>query len=210
MVYEMGKLYIDRKYFTKKESKWVSFESNPVLKRTKNDIYGRCVPCITNLYEQLREGKKEIRLGKAYQCWKIVVFLGNIEECTRFLCEFEAYFLEDMNIKGRFGSNDSSKSTKVIVFNTESEAERDKLYEVLKVCASQTYPESIVSYHRACAELYHELLGDWKKWGETETIKSPGMVKTVLERIRRVLFWQKEDVPADTIPGRGRLGAKDP
>jgi hypothetical protein len=202
VAYEMGKLYIDRKYFTNKEIKWVSFENNPVLKRTKNDIYGRCVPCIINLYEQLREGKKEIRLGKAYQCWKIVVFLNNMEECTRFLCEFESYFLEDMNIKGRFGSSDSTKSTKVIVFNAESEAERDKLYEGLKVCASQTYPESIVSYHRACAELYHELLGDWKKWGEIETIKNPGMVKAILERIRRILFWPKEDVPADTIPGR--------
>jgi hypothetical protein len=207
----MGKLYIDRKYFAKIESKWISFESNPVFKRTKKDIYGRCVPCITNLYEQLQEGKKEIRLGKAYQCWKIVVSLGNIEECTQFLCEFEASFLEDANIKGRFGSSDSTKSTKVIVFNAESEAEKDKLYERVKACASVlTYPESIVSYHRACAELYHELLGDWKKWSETETIKDPGMVKAILERIRKTLFWQKEDVSEDTIPGRIRPGAKDP
>ena len=196
----MGKLYIDKKYFAKKESKWVSFESDPVLRRTKKDIYGRCVPCITNLYEQLREGKREIRLNNAYQCWKIVVSLGSIEDCTRFLCEFEASFLEDMSVKGRFGSSDSTKSTKVIVFNAESETERDHLYESVKTCASQTHPEVTVSYHRACAELYHELFGDWKKWSETETIKNPEMVKAILDKIRRVLYWEKEDIPTDSGP----------
>ena len=196
----MGKLYIDRRYFARNDKKWVSFESNPGLKRTKNDIYGRCVPCITRLYEQLGEGVKEIRLGKAYQCWKIVISLGNIEECTQFLSEFEARFLEDMDIKGRFGSGDSSKSTKVIVFSAESEAERDHLYERLKVCASQTYPESIVSYHRACAELYHELLGDWKKWREIETIKDPAIVMTIMQRIRRMLYWEKEHISEDSGP----------
>ncbi len=194
----MAKLYVDRRYFARSEQKWVSFESNPGLKRTKNDIYGRCVPCITSLYEQLQGGKKEIRLGHAYQCWKIVISLGSIEECTQFLSEFETTFLEDMNIKGRFGSGDSTKSTKIIVFNAESEEERDHLYERLKVCASQTYPESRVSYHRACAELYHELLGDWTTWSKTETIKDPAMVKTIIERIRRILFWEKEHVPASS------------
>jgi hypothetical protein len=199
MVYEMGKLYVDRRYFARNKKKWVSFESNPDLKRTKSDIYGRCVPCITSLYEQLAEGKTEIRLGEAYQCWKIVVPLSNMEECTRFLCEFEACFLKkNMSIKGRFGSDDSTKNTKVIVFNAESEVERDHLYEELKACASQTYPESMVSYHRACAELYHELLGDWKTWSETESIKNPGMVKATMERIRRILFWEKEHIPADS------------
>ena len=196
----MGKLYIDRRYFAKSESKWVSFESNPGLKRTKKDIYGRCVPCITSLYEQLQEGKRAIWLGKAYQCWKIVVSLGSIDECTRFLSEFENCFLEDMDIKGRFGSGDSTKTTKVIVFNAESEAERDHLYERLKACASRTYPESLVSYHRACAELYHELLGDWQNWSETETIKNTGMVEAIIARIRRVLFWEKEHTPADSGP----------
>jgi hypothetical protein len=197
----MGKLYFDRRYFTGNEQKWVSFESNPRLKRTKNDIYGRCVPCITSLYDQLREGKKEIRLGNAYQCWKVVVSLGNMEECVQFLSEFEAYFLEDMNIKGRFGSGDSTKSTRVIVFNTESKPERDHLYERLKACASQTNPEPRVSYHRACADLYHGLLGDWTKWRETETIEDPAMVKTVMERIRKALFWEKkEQTPTGSEP----------
>ena len=53
-------------------------------------------------------------------------------------------------------------------------------------------PEAKVSFHRACAELYHELLGDWKEWKETETIKRPEMVKPIIERIRNVLFWEKE------------------
>jgi hypothetical protein len=196
----MGKLYIDRRFFSRIEMKWVSFESNPGLKRTKKDIYERCVPCITNLYEQLRTGEKEIRLGKAFQCWKIVISLGNMEECIQFLSEFENCFLEDMNIKGRFGSGDSTKSTKIIVFNAESEVERDHLYEIVKACASRSYPGAKISYHRACAELYHELFGDWKEWSETETIKDVGKVEVIVERIRRALFWDKKDIPPDSGP----------
>ncbi len=191
----MGRLYIDRRYFARNDAKWVSFETNPGLKRTKSDIYGRCVPCITSLYEQLKEGRSEISLGRAHQCWKVVVPLADMEECTRFLSDFENDYLGDMDIKGRFGSADPTKGTKVIVFNAESETERDRLYDALTRCASRTSPGTEVLYHRACADLYHELLGDWRGWRETETIKNPAMVQPILERIRTTLFWQRKEVP---------------
>ena len=189
----MSKIYIDKRYFAEKAIKWVSFENTPRLKRTKSDIYGRCVPCITNLYEQLKEGKKEIHLGTAYQCWKVVVVLQSTEACVELLTEFEKNFLGDRAVKGRFGSGDESKTTKVIVFNADDEAERDRLCKELKICAEKMGRKTEVLYHRACAELYHELFGNWVTWKETETIKKPEMVEPILERIQRVLFWKKDE-----------------
>jgi hypothetical protein len=189
----MGKLYLNKRYFAGGEVRWVSFESDPALKRTKGDIYGRCVPCITNLYDQLKEGRKEIALGPAHQCWKVVASLACMDECVQFLDEFEGSFLGDMNVKGRFGSGDPAKTSKVIVFNAESEAERDRLFEKVKACALTVRPGSPVSYHRGCAELYHELLGDWREWRERESVKDPGVADVVLERIKKMLFWEKKE-----------------
>ncbi|MGD0230191.1 MAG: hypothetical protein ABSC19_07520 [Syntrophorhabdales bacterium] len=191
----MGRLYIDERYFVESGRKWVSFETNPHLEKTKADIYGRCTPCIMGLYEQLKEQRGEVTLGSAYQCWKIVVLVRDRDGCIDFLHAFERDFLGDLELKGRFGSGDEKKSTRVIVFNAESETGRDRLYERLVACASRVSPEPTVSYHRACADLYHALLGDWREWKETSPIKRPEMIQPVLERIRKVLFWEKDEGP---------------
>ncbi|MGA2107077.1 MAG: hypothetical protein ABSH25_05475 [Syntrophorhabdales bacterium] len=73
----MGRFYVDRRFFQGKAAKWVSFESTAALNNTKKDIYGKCVPCITNLYEQLKEGRSQIRLGQAFTCWKIVAVMDD-------------------------------------------------------------------------------------------------------------------------------------
>ena len=189
----MGRLYFDKRFFAEKKTKWVSFETSSGLKRTRSDIYGKCVPCITNLYEQLKTGKTEIRLGSAYRCWKIVVSLPDNEECVRFLEEFESRFLGDMDVKGRFGSGDPSKSTRVIVFNAEGEPERDRLLNALRACARTMDPVPEVTYHRACADLYHALLGDWSTWSEREVIKNPALIEPTIAHIREVLFWDKKE-----------------
>jgi hypothetical protein len=41
-------------------------------------------------------------------------------------------------------------------------------------------------------ELYHELFGDWKTWHKKEAIKKPEAVPALIDRIRKVLFWEKE------------------
>ncbi len=189
----MGKLYIDERCFVDSDRKWVSFETNPHLEKTKADIYGRCTPCIMSLYEQLKEGRTELILGSAYQCWKLVVLVADREACMDFLHVFEEDFLGDLRLKGRFGSGDETKKTKVIVFNAESEAERDRLYGRLKECAMRLDPAPIGTYHRGCADLYHALLGDWRQWKETSPIKRPEMVQPILAHIRKVLFWDKEE-----------------
>jgi hypothetical protein len=187
----VGKFYLDRGYYANKATRWVSFESTPTLEETKRDIYGRCVPCISNLYEQLQAGKTEIYLGPAYECWKIVSVMADDDECTKVLSEFEKDFLGDRKIKGRFGSGDEKRSTRVIVFSASREDERDRAIEEVSICSRRVNPGSRTFAHRACAELYHELLGDSMHWKQTETIKKPEAVKETLARIRTMLFWEK-------------------
>ncbi len=189
----MGRLFINKRYYAGSETRWVSFETDPTLKRTKGDIYGRCVPCIMNLYEQLKAGKREIALGSAHQCWKVVVALPGMDECVQFLDEFERDFLGEMSLKGRFGSGDPGKASRVIVFNAESEEEKDRLVKAVENCADRMSPQSPVTYHRGCAELYHDLLGDWREWKEVEPVKDPKMAEVVLARIRKMLFWEKKE-----------------
>jgi len=188
----MSKIYIDRRYFTERKAKWVSFEDTQGLKDTKQDIYGKCVPCITNLYEQLKEGKTEVSLGPAFRCWKVVAVLNSMEQCIDLLAELEKEIGDDVKIKGRFGSVDETKPTKVIVFNAASEGERKNLYEALQICVERVNPGAEVSYHRGCVELYHELFGDWRMWKGKATIKRPESVPAIIDRIRKVLFWDKD------------------
>jgi hypothetical protein len=131
----MGKFYLDRRYYAGKETKWVSFENTPTLEETRRDIYGKCAPCITNLYEQLREGKKLVNLGPAYGCWKVVAVMADDDECLRLHTEFEKRFLGEQRVKGRFGSGDERKSTKVIVFSVADGIERENLKEQVRICA---------------------------------------------------------------------------
>ncbi len=190
----MGKFYLDKRYYADKPAKWVSFESTPNLEETQRDIYGKCVPCISNLYEQLQAGKSEIHLGPAYTCWKVVAVLANDDECVQVLAEFEKSFLGDRRVKGRFGSGDEQKTTKVIVFSAANEHEKDSLFEEVAACSRRVNPGAEVSSHRGCAELYHELFGDPSRWRQTETIKKPGLVEEIISRIRKVLFWEKSQV----------------
>ncbi len=188
----MAKFYLDKRYYADKPVRWVSFESTPNLEETKKDIYGKCVPCISNLYEQLQAGKTEVYLGPAYNCWKVVAILANDNECTQVLAEFEREFLAERKIKGRFGSGDAERPTKVIVFSAPTQEEAEKLYEEVSICARRVNPEAHVFFHRGCAELYHELFGDSTGWRQTETIRKPEAVKVILARIRKMLFWERE------------------
>jgi hypothetical protein len=186
------KIYIDKRYFTDRKAKWISFEDTQSLQETKIDVYGKCVPCITNLYEQLKDRKTEIDLGPALNCWKVVVVLNSMEECVELLTELEKVLPVEVKIKGRFGSVDENKTTKVIVFNVSDVSQRKRLYVMLRDCFSRVRSRSQVTFHRGCVELYHELFGDWKAWKKTEGIKKPEAVPVIIDRIRKALFWEKE------------------
>jgi hypothetical protein len=184
--------HLDKRFFSNRELKWVSFESHPKLGKTKKDIYGRCLPCISNLYEQLKEKKEMVNLGRAYHCWKVVAVVESQDECLALLTEFEEAFLGDRLIKGRFGSGDETKKTKVIVMNADSEEDRDRLFEELRACADKANLKASVTFHRGCVELYHEIFGDWKRWKETSSVENQAAIDIVLKRIRQVLYWDEK------------------
>ncbi len=188
---EMGKFYFDRRYYTEKALKWVSFESDPHLAATKQAIYGTCVPCITSLYDQLREGKRVLRLGPAGTCWKVVAVVKDEEECLGLIGEFETRFLGERRLRGRFGSGDPDRATRVVVFNAP-EKEKERLCEEVAICARHVNPGSEVGFHRGCMELHQELLGDWREWKELQPVKNVAVIPALMTRIKQMLFWEKE------------------
>jgi len=187
----MKRIFLDKRVWRNSRDNWVSFESDPRLRVTKENIYGRCVPCIANLYQQLKENREEIELKEAYRCWKVVAILRDKEECLEVLGEYEENFLGDRYVKGKFGSSMPSKPSKVLMFHTEDETERDRLLEELRTCALKVNPQAKVFFQRACANLYYELLGDWREWEEVTKVKNPGVRPVLLERIRKLLYWEK-------------------
>jgi hypothetical protein len=54
-------------------------------------------------------------------------------------------------------------------------------------------PDAKVFCQKACANLYDELLGDWKEWKEVTKIKHPNIRPTLIERIKKLLYWEKGD-----------------
>ncbi|MBM4278940.1 MAG: hypothetical protein FJ130_13845 [Deltaproteobacteria bacterium] len=188
----MRRIYLDKRFWRDSKDNWISFESDPKLKVTKGNIYGRCVPCIANLYQQLQEGKEEIELKEAFQCWKVVAVLKNREECLEVLEKYEEQFLENHFVKGKFGSSQPSASSKVLMFHIENEEERDRLFKELQTCVQEVNPKANVFYQRACANLYYDLLGDWREWKEVTKIKNPAVRAMLIERIKKLLYWEKE------------------
>ena len=188
----MKKIFLDKRVWRNSRDNWVSFESDPKLGVTKRNIYGRCVPCITNLYQQLLDGKEEIELKEAFHCWKVVAVLKDKEECLEVLKEYEENFLGDHYVKGKFGSSQASKESKVLMFHTENEEEKDRLFKELQSCVKKVNLDAKVFCQKACANLYHDLLGDWKDWKEVTEIKKPDIRPALLERIKRLLYWEKE------------------
>lgn len=180
-------IYIEKIPYIEKGNFWVSFESHPRLQRTKADIYGRCLPCIQSLYRQLKDDCTEIALGTAYNCWKVTAILNGIEECLSLLNEFEKRFPVG-HVYGKFGSSKSNSETRVVVFHTENEVERDRIQEALEECLPEVNRNGRVQISRACAVLYYDILGDWREWRETTTIKYPENIKGLLERIKKIIF----------------------
>jgi hypothetical protein len=188
----MKRIFLDKRVWRNSRDNWVSFESDPKLKVTKGNIYGRCVPCITNLYQQLQAGKGEIELKEAYHCWKVVAVLKDKEECLEVLREYEENFLGDHYVKGKFGSSLSTKPTKVLMFHIEDEGERDRILKELQNCVQKINPDAHIFYQRACTNLYYDLLGDWREWKEVTPIKNLYIRSALIERIKKLLYWEKQ------------------
>jgi len=184
-------IYLEKIPFFTNDTFWVSFESDPRLKKTKANIYGRCLPCIQNLYYQLKQGLDEIALGMAYNCWKVTAVVGTLEDAFSLLMEFEKRRPTD-HVYGKLGSGSPGAKTKVVVFHTEDTEQRDLIQRALEECASQAGNIIIdIQISRACAILYEGLFGDWHNWQPLTKIKYPKNVGRILERIKKVLYWME-------------------
>jgi hypothetical protein len=183
------RIYLGEIPYSENKPFWVSFESDPRLKKTRSNIYGRCLPCIQNLYFQLKAGDTEIHLGTAFNCWKVTAVLKDLEQCLLLLDRFQSLFPSG-HVYGKFGSGRPDTVTKVVVFHTENESERDRIQKSLKHCfLEMALPEKGILISRACAVLYENILGDWRTWRPMTPILYPERVKKHLERIKKILFW---------------------
>jgi hypothetical protein len=180
-------IYVGEIPHSEKGTFWVSFESEPDLKKTRANIYGRCLPCIQHLYRQLKEGSREIDLGNAYHCWKVTAVLNGIDECLSLLGEYEKKFPKG-HVYGKFGTGRPLSDTKVVVFHTEDEAVREEVRSRVGACLPAVSKDAEIIVSRACAVLYQEILGDWREWQPVTPIRHPERVGVLLERIRKALF----------------------
>jgi hypothetical protein len=181
-------IYVAEIPHSEKGNFWVSFESKPDLEKTKANIYGRCLPCIQHLYDQLKDGATQIDLGSAYHCWKVTAVLNGIDECLSLLRVYEEKFPGN-HVYGKFGGGRSFSETKVVVFHTEDEVARDQVRERLEACVAEVNKNGEVQVSRACAVLYDEILGDWREWQPVTRLKRPERVEALIERIKKALFW---------------------
>jgi len=185
---EAWHIYVGEIPHAEKGDFWVSFESKPNLEKTKANIYGRCLPCIQHLYEQLKAGSAAIDLGPAYPCWKITAVLNGTDECLSLLRVYEEKFPEG-HVYGKFGSGRPFSQTKVVVFHTEDERTRDLVRERLEACLPKVNRNGRVEVSRACAVLYADILGDWRDWQRITPLKHPENVEALIQRIKKALFW---------------------
>jgi hypothetical protein len=181
-------IYVGEIPHSEKGGFWVSFESEPDLKKTRANIYGRCLPCIQHLYHQLKRGATEIDLGNAFHCWKVTAVLNGIEECLSLLAEYEKKFPEG-HVYGKFGTGRPLSETKVVVFHTEDEAAREEVRRRVEACLPTVNQDAEIIVSRACAVLYADILGDWRAWQPVTPIKHPERAGALLERIRKALYW---------------------
>lgn len=172
---------------SKKGNFWVSFESEPALRKTKANIYGRCLPCIQNLYHQLKEGREEITLGDAYHCWKITAVVPGFDECILLLNEFEKRYPFG-HVYGKFGSGRPDSENKAVVFHAENVTERDRIQKALTKCLPEIDKKGEIQVSRACGVLYDDILGDWKRWKPITPIKYPENTNELLGKIKRILY----------------------
>ena len=178
-------IYVGNK--SSRQGYWTSFETNPHLTITKRNIYGQCVPCLENLLQQLGEGKKEIELKKAFNCWKAVAVLKDEKECLGVLERYEQRSPPSRYVRGRFDSKEEN-GTKAVIFHIDGEKERDEILSELEQCAKSVNPKARVFYSRACAYLFEELLGDWKEWKKITPIKYPQNVGEIIRRLKKSLY----------------------
>lgn len=166
---------------------WMSFENHPRLEETKKHIYVRCLPCLDHLYAQLKESPAELSLQNPLNCWKVVVVLGDLDECLDLLYLFQEEKSPTETIRGRIGTSDKDSASVVIIFQMLSEAERDALLADMHELAPRINPNYSLSFERGCGDLYGSLCGDWQNWQEVTPVINVHLISLVREKVGKLL-----------------------
>ena len=167
---------------------WMSFENHPRLEETKRLIYIRCLPCLEDLFEQLKGSPQELFLENPLNCWKVVVVLKDLDECLELLSLYEEECLTERDtVRGRIGTSDKSSPNVVIIFQMLSEAERDDMMKNIKQLAPRINPNYTLSWERGCGDLYGTLCGDWQDWQTVNPLKKPHLIPFIREKVQKLL-----------------------
>ena len=173
-------------YQPTQKQNWISFESDPHLRRGRRVLHERCIPCMGYLYRQLEQGQDTIELAYAYHCWKVVVLLQSVDECLGVLETYRDRYLPGRTIRGRYGSKDGTGNP-AIVAAADSEVERDLLMKEMAECLAVLSLDRKLFFNKGCADPYEEILGPWQTWKKTSPVRYPENAKTVMQRIGRLL-----------------------
>lgn len=165
---------------------WLGFESDEHLTGTKARLKERCLPCMTGLYDALREGHDPIPLPYAWECWKISVVVKTLEECQEILLAFgEAYPGE--KVQGKFGGG-AGRDTVAVIFHTETEKRRDELAAMLGNVLDSLSPPRKVLLSRGCGNPFETLLGPWPEWRNPCPVAHPERAAEVKAALRDSLY----------------------
>ncbi len=168
---------------------WVSFETDPRLTRTKERLHGRCLPCLTSLLEQLKGDPREIALGPAWECWKIVAVVESREEGLELLERFSESH-PGQYVYGKMGTG-RGRDTVAVMFHTEDAARKDELHRMLREVVGRHFPGRRVFTSRACGDPYERLLGPWQEWAEKSPVRYPEQVARVRADLREALYGRR-------------------
>jgi len=177
-------------YFSKRVSGegWISFESDPYLSKTKKRIYEKCLPCLEYFLRQLEEGKPEIDLGPAYECWKLTLIFNNLEECLTFLNAFSELYPNEY-VMGKFGTGAPEKPTKAVVFHIDDKKVLKGLAKKVQEMLRKLRLSLSIKITRGCSNPYEYLFGPSKKWKKVIPPLYPERIPEVRERIRKMIYF---------------------
>jgi len=166
---------------------WVSFESDSQLRRTKERLHRRCLPCLTGLLEQLKGSPDRVELTFAWDCWKVVALTAGRDECLALLERFSAAHPQEY-VYGKLGTGRADRETHALMFHTERAERRDELSVLLQQVVAQHAPGCVVFHSRGCGNPYEELLGPWQEWKPISPIRHPERIARVRKGLRESLY----------------------
>lgn len=172
---------------TPSQEGWVGFETDPYLAETKKRLNERCLPCMTGLYQSLKDNPREVELTYAWDCWKVVALAASREQCIEMLHQFGADHPEEY-VLGKFGKGGGGHSTFALMFHVESEERRDHLHGLLRGVLDERCPGTRTFCSRGCGDPYERLLGPWPEWEKTCKIRHPERVAEVRRSLRDSLY----------------------